>query len=109
MELIFQDLLGINKVQFPYNGFLSLTEYIHELTRFYKVPFSADHTEYEKPTATYTCTFGGRCSANYFKTNTGCESILVFAKYFIDENTVLFTLIYHVLFCDIITHSIFIL
>ena len=59
MDQIVQDLMGINNVQFSYNGFLSLTEYIHDLTRYYKVPFSADHTDLHKPTATYTCTFGG--------------------------------------------------
>ena len=77
MEQIVEELMEMDGVQFPYKSYLSLTEYIHDLTRYYKVPFSADHTEMYKPTATYTCTFGGRCrSLNISKTNTGCSAVL---------------------------------
>lgn len=59
---------------------------MHQLTRHYKIPFSADHTESDLMCATYTCTFGGRCRSIMNQTsNTGCEAVLYFSKEIFDD------------------------
>ena len=105
MNEFLEQLKKIDGVSFPFEGFQSLTEFIHVTSRQLGVPYSAYRTHRSNNAFfSYCCTFGGRSRArvrNTVKCEYVCPSILKFA-YFMKNDT------YFFFFCEkesILTHS----